>query len=93
MPEKVDENIPQKRFELKVSDDAFAAAYYRLDGSRVVLIHTEVPVEFSGRGFATELAHGTFKLLRETSRTAVPKCPFMVRFVARHPEYSDLVAG
>jgi predicted GNAT family acetyltransferase len=93
MNEKVEENIPQKRFELKISDDALAAAYYRLDGVRVVLIHTEVPAEFSGQGIATELAHGTFSLLRETGRTAVPKCPFMSRFVARHPEYADLVAG
>lgn len=93
MHEKVEENVPQKRFELRISDDALATAYYRLDGVRVVLIHTEVPTEFSGQGIATELAHGTFRLLRETGRTAVPKCPFMSRFVTLHPEYADLVAG
>lgn len=93
MREKVEENVPQKRFELKISDGALATAYYRLDGDRLVLIHTEVPVEFSGQGIATELAHGTFGLLRKTGRTAVPRCPFMGRFVTQHPEYADLVTG
>lgn len=93
MREKVEENVSARRFELKISDDAFASAYYRPDGARVVLIHTEVPAGFSGQGIATELAHGTFRLLRQTGRTAVPKCPFMSRFVALHPEYADLIAG
>ena len=93
MYEKVEENVPQKRFELRISDGALATAYYHVDGVRVVLIHTEVPAEFSGQGIATELAHGTFRLLRETGRSAVPKCTFMSRFVALHPEYAELVAG
>ena len=93
MRDKVKEDVDQKRFELPIADDAIAAAYYRPDGADVVLVHTEVPEEFSGRGIATELAHGTFGLLRKTGRKAILKCPFMSSFVARHPEYADLVAG
>ena len=55
------------------------------------LIHTETPSEFSGLGIATELAHGTFDLIRESGRKAVLKCPFMVHFYLRHPEYADIV--
>jgi uncharacterized protein len=83
----------QKRFELPIASDAVAAAYCRLDGGIVVLIHTEVPEEFSGQGIATQLAHGTFDLIRKTGRKAALKCPFMSRFVASHQEYADLVAG
>lgn len=95
MEGKVEENVELQRFELPISDDAVAAAYYRLEleDGRVVLIHTEVPQEFSGRGIASQLAHGTFEILRGTHRRAVLKCPFMVRFLVRHPEYGDVVAG
>ena len=86
------ENPGQQRFERPISDDAFAAAYYRETSGRLVFIHTEVPSEFAGRGIATELARGTFDLLRKTGRKAVLTCPFMVRFANTHPEYADVIA-
>lgn len=57
------------------------------------MIHTEVPQEFSGRGIASQLAHGMFELLRESGRKAVLKCPFMSGFLMKHSEYADIVAG
>jgi uncharacterized protein len=93
MDAKVTENIRQHRFELPITGQAFAVAYYTLQDGKVALIHTEVPSEFSGQGIASRLAQGTFELLRKTGRKAVLKCPFMSGFVARHPEYTDVVAG
>lgn len=93
MATKVKENVQQRRFELPIVDGALAAAYYQVEDGRVVLVHTEVPAEFSGQGLASQLARGTFELLRATGRKAILKCPFMSRFLVRHPEYSDIVAG
>ncbi|MEI9412416.1 GNAT family N-acetyltransferase [Mesorhizobium salmacidum] len=93
MHAKVTENIQQHRFELPITSQAFAVAYYTLQDGKVALIHTEVPSEFSGQGIASRLAQGTFELLRKTGRKAVLKCPFMSGFVAKHPEYTDVVAG
>ena len=93
MNAKVTENTRQHRFELPIAAGALAAAYYRVEQGRVVLIHTEVPQEFSGQGIASRLASGTFQLLRKTGRKAIPKCPFMGRFIMKHPEYADIVAG
>ncbi|MES3106883.1 GNAT family N-acetyltransferase [Sphingomonas aurantiaca] len=87
------ENPSQRRFELPVGDDAVAAAYYRVEGDNLVLIHTEVPSEYAGHGAATRLALGTFELIRSSGRKAVLRCPFMLKFFARHPEYADVVAG
>jgi len=56
-------------------------------------IHTEVPTAFSGQGIATDLARGTFELLRQSKRKAILKCPFMMHFYAKHPEYADIVVG
>ncbi|WP_246804521.1 N-acetyltransferase [Mesorhizobium mediterraneum] len=39
------------------------------------------------------MAHGTFELLRKTGRKAIPKCHFMVQFLAKNPQYSDVLAG
>jgi glutathione S-transferase len=89
----VKENAAQHRFERPIHDGAIAAAYYRDSEGNLVFIHTEVPQEFSGQGIATDLARGTFDLLRESGRKAVLKCPFMVHFYNGHPEYRDVVVG
>lgn len=87
------ENAVQRRFELPIGEDAVAAAYYRVEGDNLVLIHTEVPSEYAGQGVATRLALGTFDLIRASGRKAILRCPFMVTFFARHPKYADVVAG
>jgi predicted GNAT family acetyltransferase len=90
---KVRENPQQHRFERAIHDGIVAAAYYRNDDGKLVFIHTEVPSEFNGQGIATELARGTFELLRQSGRKAILTCPFMVNFANTHPEYSDVVVG
>ncbi|MGH6653252.1 MAG: GNAT family N-acetyltransferase [Sphingopyxis sp.] len=93
MATEVIDNPAQHRFELGLDDDAVAAAYYRIEDGRVVLIHTEVPYEYSGQGVGSRLARGVFDAIRASGRKAVLKCSFMARFYAAHPEYSDIVDG
>jgi len=80
------------RFELDI-DGKLAAAYYRLDGDRVVLTHTEVPQALSGQGIGSRLAKGVFEQIRASGRKAVLRCSFMAGWSSRHPEYDDIVAG
>jgi len=82
----------QNRFELAVGDE-FALAYYRLDGDRVVLTHTEVPQALSGQGVGSRLAKGVFEQIKASGRKVVPRCSFMAGWVSRHPEYNDIVVG
>jgi len=87
-------NPEKHRFELPIADDAFVAAYYRLDDEgRMVLIHTEVPSEYSGRGYASALARGVFDHARAEGIRLVLRCPFMRDWYARHPDYGDVVDG
>ena len=86
------ENPVAHRFEIAIGD-AIAAAYYRLEDSKVVLIHTEVPQELSGQGIGSKLAEGVFRLIRESGRQVVVRCSFMASWVSRHPEVNDLVVG
>lgn len=93
MDGEVVENLAEHRFELAIEDGAAALAYYRMDGDRLVLTHTEVPQEYAGRGIGSKLAQGLFDILRKTGRKAVVKCPFLNVWAARHPGYNDVIVG
>jgi hypothetical protein len=92
---EVIDNPAQSRFELPIGDDgdAVAVAYYKIEGGRMILLHTEVPQQFSGQGFGSRLAHGVFEAVRASGRRAIAKCPFMAAYAARHPEYITLLDG
>ena len=92
MGTKVTDNIAMRRFELPIDGDASAYAYYRIDDGRVVLIHTEVPYEYSGQDVGTILADGVFEEVRRTHRRVTPKCAFMAAYALKHAEFVDIVA-
>jgi len=76
---RVTEDAEKKRFELKV-DGHTAIAQYRKAGDQIVLTHTEVPHELSGRGIGSQLAGGVFDVLRTTGRKVVTECTFMAAY-------------
>jgi uncharacterized protein len=86
------ERSDQSRFELPVAGDV-AVAYYRLDGDRVTLTHTEVPQHLSGQGIGSRLAKGVFDHLKGRGRKVSAECPFMAAYAGRHPEYAALLEG
>jgi predicted GNAT family acetyltransferase len=86
------ENPGQNRFELALGGGTALVAYRR-DGERLVLVHTEVPSQFAGQGVGSKLAKGVFELLRATGRKAVVRCEFLRGWIAKHPEYDDVVDG
>ena len=86
------ENTGESRFELTL-DGGTALVAYRRDGERLVLVHTEVPTQFAGQGVGSRLAKGVFELLRASGRKAVVRCEFLKGWVAKHPEYDDVVDG
>lgn len=89
------DNAAESRFELPIEggDGEIAAVYYRMENDRLILTHTEVPHQFSGQGIGSQLARGVFDTIRATGRKAVLRCSFMGAYYARHPDYSDIVAG
>ena len=86
------ENVEQNRFELTL-DGGTALVAYRRDGERLVLVHTEVPSQFAGQGVGSKLAKGVFELLRASGRKAVVRCEFLKGWIAKHPDYNDVVDG
>ncbi|WP_457588561.1 GNAT family N-acetyltransferase [Ensifer canadensis] len=88
----VRDNPEMRRFERQIHTGALAAAYYEVEGERLVFVHVEVP-EFEGLGIGTALVRGVFDSLRERGDKAVIRCQFMLDFLQAHPEYSDVVDG
>jgi predicted GNAT family acetyltransferase len=78
------------RFELDV-DGRMAVSYYTLEPGVITFRHTEVPQELSGRGIGSRLAQGALEAARAQGLKVVAKCPFISAYIAKHPEFGDLL--
>jgi predicted GNAT family acetyltransferase len=85
----VRDNKAQRRFELDV-EGMVAFANYRLTPSAVIITHTETPRALRGRGIASELVQGALQLIRADGLKVVAGCGFVVDYLQKHPEFSDL---
>ena len=80
----------QHRFTLE-TDAGPAFLTYRREDDRLVLLHTEVPVEAEGQGLGSTLVRAALDQVREAGQRVVPLCPFVTAWLRRHPDYADLV--
>jgi predicted GNAT family acetyltransferase len=83
-------NRAHHRFELTV-DGHLAAAYYKLDGDVITLVHTEVPPELGGKGVGSKLLKGALDQVRTDGLRVIAQCPFVKAYIGKHTEYRDLV--
>ncbi|GAB7037710.1 MULTISPECIES: GNAT family N-acetyltransferase [Catenuloplanes] len=84
------DNPAQHRYEITVDGDLAGFAVYYREGQRIVFIHTEVAVEYEGRGLGSRLARGALDDVRGRALRVVPACPFFAKFIRTHAEYQDL---
>jgi uncharacterized protein len=88
----VSDNPSQRRYELRLGEEAIGSIVYDTEENAVVLIHTEVDRAFEGRGYGSRLIAGALDDIRARGLSVVPVCRFVNAYLARHPEYADLVA-
>jgi uncharacterized protein len=88
----VRDNPTTSRYEMACAD-AVAFIDYRRAGSRIILIHTEVPEALSGQGVGTKFVAGVLESIRSEGATVVAQCTFVARFIEHHPGYQSLVAA
>ncbi len=86
----VRDNAERHRFELD-ADGHVAFSNYKREGGVLSILHTEVPAALNGRGIGSALVRGVLDLARAQGLTVKPLCPFAAAYIARHPEYADLV--
>lgn len=58
------DNLAMNRFEMSLSGDALAVTYFKVEGGRVMPLHTEVPQELFVLGYGSRQAHSVSEALR-----------------------------
>lgn len=83
----------RQRYEALLGEEVAGYLEYRAVGERTILVHTEVDPAMEGRGIGGRLVAGALDDLRSRGRWITVKCPFVAAFLARHPDYRDLLAA
>src|SRR5213592_4284031 len=84
------QKVTTGRFEIERNGEV-AYLEYTLSGNVLGLIHTEVPEKLRGLGLASALAENALQYARENNMKVDVICPSVFDYIAKHPEYSDLV--
>jgi predicted GNAT family acetyltransferase len=90
VPGTVRDNPDHHRFELDV-DGQMALAYYQMAPGVITFTHTEVPQALSGHGVGSQLVRGALEAVRARGLKVVARCPFVSAYMAKHPEFNDLL--
>jgi predicted GNAT family acetyltransferase len=84
------QKVTTGRFEIERNGEV-AYLEYSLSGNVLELTHTEVPEKLRGMGLASSLAEAALHLARENNLKVDIICPVVQEYIAKHPEYSDLI--
>ncbi|MFD5213316.1 GNAT family N-acetyltransferase [Microbacterium sp. NPDC058345] len=85
-------NDPERgRWIVALGADAIGELTYRFVGGRVVLLSTWVNQAYRNRRVATELIARVLDEIRGTGKKITIICPVVGEFIARNPQYLDLI--
>jgi uncharacterized protein len=90
---EVIDNPAQSQYEVRLDGRVVGFAAYNQTPDGVLLPHVEVRADLNGQGIGSALARGALDDIRRQGMQAIPLCPFIVHYVAEHPEYGDLVTS
>jgi predicted GNAT family acetyltransferase len=90
-PLSIQHNTERQRFEAHV-EGLLCRCDYRMSGSTMMLVHTEVPPQLEGRGIAAKLVRAAFEHVAAAGLKVVPACSYVHAYVRRHPETRALLA-
>lgn len=89
-PVNVVNNVSDRRFEVSEGGE-LASLRYAVRNGKLYLIHTEVPKALEGQGYASALSRTALEYAQREHLQVVPRCPFVLGYLQRHPEYASLV--
>lgn len=91
MTATVRDNPDLNRYEILDGDAVGAFLQYEPHGSVVDFVHTETVGGHEGRGLGSALVRGALDDARRRGWQVRPFCPFVRAYIAKRPEYHDLV--
>lgn len=80
------------RFEIAVEEGVAGFAQFLDRDDRRIFFHTEIAEEFGGRGLAGQVVEEAVTATRAEGRTVVPVCPYVKRWLTKHPEHADITS-
>lgn len=85
------DNADEHRYELRDAEGGVSGYLEYLPREEfTILPHTEVDRSLRGGGWGDKLARFALDDLRAKGVKAYPTCPFVERWMDRHPEYDDI---
>ena len=88
---EVQNNEQQMQFQARVGQE-MAVMQYRWYHGDLAIMHTYVPDEGRGKGYANALAEFAIQYASEKNLKLKIYCVFMQGYMKRHPEYSSLIS-
>jgi uncharacterized protein len=89
----VQDNPARRRFEILVDGSLAGFAAYGLRQDTVVFTHTEIDPRFRDKGVGGALVREALDQVRERGDRVVAQCPFVAGYIARHPQYEELLGS
>ncbi|WP_434442516.1 GNAT family N-acetyltransferase [Lentzea sp. E54] len=83
----VTNNEAESRYEIHVDGALAGFLDYRTIGDVVALVHTEVDEAYAGQGLGAQLAKFALDDARAREVKVSPLCPFVAKYIDKHPEY------
>lgn len=90
MENKLVHNEVNHQYEFHIGELVPKIAYIK-SGNKIFLTHTEVPGELEGQGIASDLVKKVLADVQLKELKVVPLCPFIDKYIKRHPEWEFLV--
>lgn len=84
-------DVEHGRWEAVLNEDTVAELTYRFVGGRIVLLSTWVAHPYRQQRVATELIARVLDEIRASGKKITIVCPVVGEFIARNPEYADLI--
>lgn len=80
------------RFEITVEEGVAGFTQFLDRGERRIFFHTEIGEEFGGRGLAGTVVEEAVTATRAEGKTVVPVCPYVKKWLTKHPEHEDVTS-
>jgi predicted GNAT family acetyltransferase len=90
-PSLIRHDAAEHRFSVVV-DGHVAEIDYHMSGNTMVITHTGVPGAIGGRGIAGDLVRAALDHARAAGWKVEAQCSYSSAWIAKHPEYRDLLA-
>jgi predicted GNAT family acetyltransferase len=90
-PPLIRDNLAGSEYEAEIGAKVIGIIGYSDAGARRILINTAVDAEYRHHGIAHQLIAHALGDIRARGGTVTILCPFVLDFIAEHPEYAGLV--